>query len=79
MKGPDQDVLKKYVWIWAKHSSVQHDSYLCKVFKGSRAYPTERKNEPNNYIAAVSIDNETLWKKCPIQCRPRNHPEWEHC
>ena len=27
-KGPDQIILHKYVWPWAKSMSLQHDSYL---------------------------------------------------
>ena len=27
IKGPDQDLLDKYVWPWARHIALTHDSY----------------------------------------------------
>ena len=69
----------RYIWVWGRHSSIQHDSYLCKTFRGSQPFPTQRINEPNNFIASVFVDNATLWKKCPPACRPKEHQDWEHC
>jgi len=79
MAGPDQDLLTWYVWSWGKHMSLQHDAYTCHKFHGSIGWPTERKNEPNNYVAAVVAEEAALWKICPKKCRRKEHPEWEHC
>jgi len=77
--GPDQLFLKKYVWPWAKRDSMQHDSYFCKRYSGTRAFPTRRKNETNNFVATVVAENMYIWEKCPEKCRPREHPDWEYC
>ena len=89
----------RYVWNWAKASSISHDSYTCKNYPRTKGFPTQRKNEPNNFVASgkselynfvlfklififlllVVAENHTLWKVCPKACRPKNHPDWEHC
>ena len=69
VKGPDQEILARYVWPWGKKQSIQHDSYLCDKYPGSISWPTERKNEPNNFVASVANENDTLWKRCPKRCR----------
>jgi len=77
--GPDQAFLSRYVWPWAKKTSISHDSYTCKNYPRTKGFPTQRKNEPNNFVAAVVAENHTLWKTCPPACRPKSHPDWEHC
>ena len=77
-KGPDQEVLKKYIWnTWGKRSSVQHDSYLCEQFPGSIGFPTKRLMEPNNYIASVVKERDFMKKRCPVKCR--RHEDWIYC
>merc|ERR1719323_3040184 len=73
-KGPDQKVLKKHVWPWARFNAMQHDSYRCGMYPGSIGFPTRRKKELGNYIAS---NNSTMWFRCPKQCR--RQPEWTHC
>ena len=58
---------------------MQHDSYFCKRYSGTRAFPTRRKNETNNFVATVVAENMYIWEKCPEKCRPREHPDWEYC
>ena len=74
-KGQDQDILTSHVWIPWIADMFQHDSYLCEDYPGSVGFPTQRKNESNNYILAVGPD--PLWQKCPVACRRK--PEWEYC
>ena len=75
LRGPDQMILRKYVWHrWGKASSVQHDSYLCEQYPGSIGFPTQRLIEPNNYVASVWNDKEIIEKKCPLKCR--RNPQW---
>lgn len=77
-KGPDQEILRKHVWLtWGKKSSFQHDSYTCDKFPGSVGFPTPRIMEPNNYVASVFMDGEMISKKCPKRCR--RHPNWIYC
>lgn len=77
-KGPDQELLSRHVWPWARHMATQHDSYTCRSFPNSIGFPTERRDEKNNFVAAVVSEGEgRLWKVCPKKCRRR--PEWEHC
>lgn len=73
-KGPDQKVLKKHVWPWARFNAMQHDSYRCDMYPGSIGFPTRRKKERGNYIAS---NNSTMWFKCPEKCR--RQPEWTYC
>ena len=77
--GPDQFFLKKYVWPWAKYDAMQHDSYFCKKYSRTRPFPIRRKNETNNFMAAVVAQNQYIWKKCPEKCRPKEHQDWEYC
>jgi len=79
LTGPDQGFLKRYVWPWAKLDSMQHDSYLCKKYSGTRSFPIRRKNETNNFVAAVVGQKQYIWKKCPEKCRPKEHQDWEYC
>jgi len=79
LTGPDQGFLRKYIWPWAKFDAMQHDSYFCKKYSGTRAFPVKRKNETNNFVAAVVAEKQYIWKKCPEKCRPRDHLEWEYC
>ena len=68
----------RHVWLsWGKRMAVQHDSYLCKEYRGSIGFPTKRQMVPNNFVAAVVKDNAMLDKRCPAPCR--RYVEWEHC
>ena len=80
-KGPDQDLLKFYVWPWGKNMAMEHDSYRCHVYKNSIGFPTQRKDEVNNFVASVvSVQGlDHLWQKCPEQCRRKGHQDWDYC
>ena len=79
-KGPDQDLLMVYVWSWGKHMAMEHDSYRCHMYPHSIGFPTERKDEDNNFVASVVSEGRGyLWKKCPKKCRRKGHEDWEHC
>jgi len=73
------NLLISYVWPWGRRFAIQHDAYLCKRFPGSQAWPVQRVKEPNNFVASVVAENATLWQRCPPICRPKDHPNWEHC
>ena len=73
-KGPDQKILKKHVWPWARLNSMQHESYKCAQYPGTIGFPTRRERKPGNYIAS---NNDIIWRACPEICR--RHPNWTHC
>jgi len=77
--GPDQKFLSRHVWPWAKRLSIGHDSYTCESYPYTKGFPTQRRNEPNNFVASVVNENNTLWKECPKKCRPQEHLDWIHC
>jgi len=64
-KGPDQTLLARHIWSWARGMSVQHDSYLCSRYPGSIGFPTQRTREPGNFVGARSAFNESILDKCP--------------
>lgn len=77
--GPDQGFLKRYIWPWAKWSSLSHDSYSCKQFPRTSPFPTRRKEGENNFVAAVVEAKDILRQECPVGCRPPDHQEWIRC
>lgn len=76
----DQTLLSKIFWPTVKHDVMAHDSYNC--MENSNAlptypFPTQRVN--NSF---VSDNFEGRWivpEKCPIECRPTDHQDWEYC
>ena len=79
--GGDQRMLRLYVWPWAKEDAMEHDSYSCNLFPNSIGFPTERKDEPENFVGSIvnfNVKNH-LWTVCPEECRRKDHPEWDHC
>ena len=80
-RGADQALLTKHVWktFGGPKGCLQHDSYLCNEFPGSVPWPTQRLMTPCNFVGCVFKQNVTLTEKCPLQCRPKNHLDWESC
>ena len=72
----DQTIAALYIWPKVKYDSLQHDAYLCKSFSGSKPFPTQRKVD---FVGCV----RNCWvypkQKCPVDCRPPDHKEWEYC
>jgi len=77
--GPDQNFLKKYIWPWARWSSLSHDSYSCTKFPYTKPFPTRRDVGENNFVAAVVEVKDILEEECPVECRPQDHPDWTTC
>ena len=80
-KGPDQILLTNHVWkvFEGAKNTFQHDSYLCKQYRGSVAWPTQRLTGPNNFVGSIVNEYITLKTKCPQNCRPKSRPKWEYC
>ena len=51
----------RYVWNWAKESSISHDSYTCKNYPRTKGFPTRRKKEPNNFVASGNSEHFLLF------------------
>lgn len=79
-KWLDQQFLAVHVYKDIKKLSIIHDSYLCKVYKDSKPYPTKRKG--NCFVAMMQLTNcyeGKMFPPCPIECRPKNHQDWDRC
>ena len=65
--GWDQIALIRYVWPWAKHVTLAHDSYTCKKFSNTHAFPSVSFATSNIiyfssiYISSKYIDNESSY------------------
>ena len=72
----DQVLLRDVVWPLVKKSALQHDSYNCKKFPFSKAFPAKRA-----FPTFVGCVRPCLRKPepCPIACRPREHRNWTYC
>ena len=76
-KGPDQDILRSHVWNpWGSKGCLQHDSYCCKRFPGSKGFPTQRIKEEFNFFGSVG---GVFWEECPMECRREGHKDWVYC
>ncbi|KAF2368886.1 hypothetical protein FHG87_000342 [Trinorchestia longiramus] len=77
----DQSLLANFLYPQLRQNSLIHDSYTCAHFPGSVPFPTQRQDGQfvGNRRYREKYRNETLRKKCPINCRPRAHPGWEFC
>lgn len=82
-KGHDQYTLNKHVWPVLRHRAMVHDSYYCHWAPGGRAFPTRRNFSTEPFVGCASRpcdyvkDVEVF--RCPVQCRPRLHKDWEYC
>lgn len=76
----DQDLLREILWPIALNDSISHGSFTCKMFPNTRPFPTRLKD------ISLWVGHSYQWKglvrinyKCPIECRPKDHPDWEYC
>ena len=73
-------LFSRYVWTWGRNTAFQHDAFYCMLFKGSVPFPTKRlADTPNNFVASVVTTNFIMLRKCPVECRPKDHIDWEYC
>ena len=53
--------------------------FSCAIYQNSVGFPTERKNQPHNFVGA-SVVWPRLWNICPEKCRRKGHvSDWQHC
>ena len=74
----DQTVLNKIIWDKYGHDSIQHDSYMCHQFSGSQPFPTRRENI-HDFVGCSDHNCNWTLPQCPVQCRPKEHPDWIYC
>ena len=77
-KYDDQTILNKFMWPIVKTDSIQHDSYMCESIGGSISFSTKRES-PSKFVGCKRPCTENLSQKCPIDCRPKGHKDWEFC
>ena len=73
----DQNILNWLVWPLIKSDTLHHDSYLCKNYPGSSPFPEKRSSK--NCVGCYRNYNSTIIEKCPTECRPINHKDWDYC
>ena len=72
------------MWPVAKKDMVAHDSWHCKGFPSpmNRPWPVRRRVGRRNFVGSFdgSLDDKFgITRECPIECRPKEHPEWTLC
>ncbi|KAK3849987.1 hypothetical protein Pcinc_043281 [Petrolisthes cinctipes] len=77
--GGDQNALTTYLLPWAKENMTSHTSYPCKQFPGSLPFPTRRVSGTFVGSRNYRMRNDTIFRKCPWECRPKLHKDWERC
>jgi hypothetical protein len=81
----DQQFLEDYVWPKVNNNSLAFDSFYCAKF-GGRPFPSQRQignfhlgcRRPCCY---ERIDSKTceIVPICPVECRPKDHQDWNFC
>ncbi|CAG0920569.1 unnamed protein product [Notodromas monacha] len=85
MKGLDQVIIGSVVYPavcktpeLAKSFCKIHDSYFCKTFGDSDPWPSQRNlTVRNNFVGANGHGPMKI--PCPVECRPKDHQDWEFC
>lgn len=82
--GFDQQTLNKVVWPVIRSDAMIHDCYHCEEIEKyghMTPWPTRRKGftyvgyGPTKDDVSKGLTN----KKCPVNCRPTGHKDWEYC
>ena len=72
----DQDFLGQHLYKLIANNSTIHDSYHCGRFNDSQPFPTQRTIQ--DHVGSYAHLKMNILK-CPIECRPQNHKDWEYC
>ncbi len=81
-KGWDQFFLRENVYPLIRSNSIIQDSYLCMMYRDSIPFPTKRRGIC--FSAAGWRDYECFNQTsdyfiCPVECRPKDHQDWNYC
>lgn len=78
----DQRALRHVLWpeIKSREDVLQHDSYLCTTYPGSRPFPSQRQHS-GDFVGAPSLrmSGQHVKEPCPVECRPPQHKDWLYC
>lgn len=82
----DQTFLTHHIWPHIQNHLMAHDSHLCNTWygKNSRPWPTKRPllNETGCFVGCIRPCCQQLkhpFGECPMDCRPKDHPDWTMC
>jgi len=76
----DQVQLQRVFWPAVQGIALVHASHHCHIPGGTvRPFPTERASGEDNWVGAVAGVTGVLTEACPLQCRPKQHLDWQHC
>lgn len=82
----DQSFLGEHIWPHIQNDLIAHDSHLCKTSFGanSRPWPTRRPslNDSDCFVGCIRPCcplNQFPFGECPLECRPKDHPDWTMC
>ncbi|CAG0889970.1 unnamed protein product, partial [Darwinula stevensoni] len=76
--GWDQQLLKNVLWPEAHQDFLVHASFHCDKFGDgeTRAFPTRR---PGGFWLGSGTRHPPIFDECPLNCRPKEHPDWTTC
>ncbi|CAG0891388.1 unnamed protein product [Darwinula stevensoni] len=79
----DQAILRKVLWPATNRRMLMHDSYFCTKpeYEGPKYRPFPTRREKGDFVAIGPRTEGASEKlgKCPVECRPKNHQDWEYC
>ena len=47
------EMIRRYIWRWARKDCLSHDAFHCSKFSKTKAFPTRRGLQANNFVGAV--------------------------
>lgn len=79
----DQPLLNAVIWdhiskYYLDTLILQHDSYNCDFYEGSRPWPTKRKKD-NEFVGCPVHNCDQKLLPCPEKCRPSYGKIWKYC
>ncbi len=87
-EADDQKFLKDQVFGMVRDKALIHDSYFCRFDNNARPFPSRRSGScfvGDQFDCDHGLDDNEFMKKygftqkCPLECRPSNHQDWEYC
>lgn len=78
----DQPLLNAVIWdsiLDKPKYTMQHDSFHCKMYEGSIPFPTKREDNSEFVGCPGHVCSWKNMDKCPVECRPKDHQDWEYC
>lgn len=81
--GQDQKFPGKYIYPLIVSDTLVHDSYFCKSKKNeiTRPFPVQRSGACwiGFWYGLNCLNGNATQFICPVDCRPKEHPDWTTC